>query len=106
MGYRKVTEIDVFKKICFFCTASACFYSIGQPKYITESLRTSRYQVNKHIKALKEKGMIEYKSIHCPDEYEIYPPINGYIVTEKGKKSLIYKKEENEENKRLERAFL
>jgi len=91
MKYNKITEQDVLKKICKVVYWNFT-HDICRPCDITWSLKTSRYQVNKHIKSLKEKGLIEYKSAPCYDEYDTYPPINGWTLTEKGKKTNEYQK--------------
>lgn len=58
------------------------------PSNIASLLKTSRYQVNKHIKSLKEKGLIKYKMTDISDEYEYHPPYFGYCLSELGKKNI------------------
>lgn len=58
---------------------------IISPSNIASLLKTSRYQVDKHVKSLKQKGLIEYKSILLTAEDDFYPPYNGYCLTPKGK---------------------
>jgi DNA-binding MarR family transcriptional regulator len=58
---------------------------ITSPSYLALILKTSRYQVNKHIKSLKSKGLIEYDSVLMGPEDEFFPPYNGYRLTDSGK---------------------
>ena len=82
--YTKVTEMDVINMLI---RTSESWHGCGciTPSNITSLLKTSRYQVNKHIKSLKLKGLIEYKSILFQDEYDYYPPYNGYCLSEFGR---------------------
>ena len=84
--YSAVNEMDVVNII--LRTAEdwqGC--GIIAPSNIASLLNTSRYQVDKHIKALKQKGLVLYKSIILSSEDDYYPPYNGYCLTETGKKT-------------------
>ena len=61
------------------------------PSNIAHLLETSRYQVNKHIKTLKLKNLLDYKSVDVSTDEELYPPVNGYCLSKVGKE--FYKKE-------------
>lgn len=61
------------------------------PSNIAHLLETSRYQVNKHIKSLKLKNLLDYKSVDVSTDEELYPPVNGYCLSKVGKE--FYKKE-------------
>lgn len=41
--------------------------------------------MDKHIKSLKGKGLIKYKSILIGSDEDFYPPYNGYGLTDKGR---------------------
>ena len=106
MGYTKITEKDVVEVI--MKTAhdwQGC--GIISPSNIAHLLNTSRYQVNKYIRGLKNKGLIEYKSISIGDDEELFPPYNGYKLSEQGEKeySEELKKLREEELKIIEKCF-
>jgi Mn-dependent DtxR family transcriptional regulator len=85
-SYSAVTEMDVVNII--LRTAEdwqGC--GIIAPSNIASLLETSRYQVDKHIKSLKQKGLVQYKSIMLSSEDDYYPPYNGYCLTETGRKT-------------------
>lgn len=64
---------------------------IISPSNITYLLKTSRYQINKHIKSLKSKGLLDYKSVDISTDEERYPPLNGYCLSKLGNET--FKKE-------------
>lgn len=80
MSYTVITEHDIInlfvKKIDSWQT-----FGLISPSNIASLLKTSRYQVNKHIISLKQKNLIEYGWVMLNDEL---PPYNGYRLTEKG----------------------
>lgn len=89
-SYSTVSEMDVVNII--LRTAEdwqGC--GIISPSNIASLLNTSRYQVDKHIKTLKQKRLLQYKSIMLSSEDDYYPPYNGYCLTETGRE--FYKKE-------------
>lgn len=89
-SYSTVSEMDVVNII--LRTAEdwqGC--GIITPSNIASLLDTSRYQVDKHIKSLKQKGLLQYKSIMLSSEDDYYPPYNGYCLTGTGRD--FYKKE-------------
>ena len=73
--YSKVSEMDVVNIILHTAEHwQGC--GIIAPSNIALLLETSRYQIDKHIKSLKEKGLVEYKSIMLSSEEDYYPPYN------------------------------
>ena len=86
MKYSTISEIDVINIIL---RISECWQLCGiiSPSNIALLLKTSRYQVNKHIKTLKIKGLIQYKSIQLNSYDELNPPYNGYCLTDLGRKT-------------------
>jgi hypothetical protein len=89
-SYYIVSEQDIVN-ILFRTSESWIGCGIITPSNIAHLLNTSRYQVNKHIKSLKSKGLLDYKTIYVSSDDEWFPPINGYCLSKLGKE--IYKKE-------------
>jgi Mn-dependent DtxR family transcriptional regulator len=89
-SYSTVSEMDVVNMLL---RTSEDWPGCGiiAPSNVASLLETSRYQVDKHIKALKLKGLVQYKSIMISEEDDYYPPYNGYCLTELGRKT--FKKE-------------
>jgi Mn-dependent DtxR family transcriptional regulator len=83
-SYSVVSEMDVINIIL---RTAEDWQGVGiiSPSNIASLLKTSRYQVDKHIKSLKKKELIEYKSIMIGSEEDFYPPYNGYGLTKEGK---------------------
>jgi hypothetical protein len=82
-SYLKINELDVVNMI--MKTAhdwQGC--GVISPSNIAHLLKTSRYQVDKCIKALKDKGLLEYKSVMIGSEEDYYPPYNGYKLSKHG----------------------
>lgn len=96
--YSKVEQDDVFKCIC---SCDLALWSIGivSVPNIASLLETSKYQVRKHVSNLKLIGLIKNDSCMIQDEYENYPPYNGFALTNKGRKSKFFIKldKENDE---------
>lgn len=107
--YKKVTDIEVLKK---YCTIQDNFYSNGlwadylSMEYLAEKLNTSKYQIQKAYKSLKNKGLIEIKQFGTYfNEYDngLYVqdiPIlytNAYVPSNKGLKYLKSLEVQNEQ---------
>lgn len=95
--YLKVVEDDVFKCIC------RCYLALWSPGIVScpniaSLLKTSKYQVKKHINTLKEKELVKSDSCMIQDEYESWPPYNGFTLTDKGKKSEVFLKLKQEDD--------
>lgn len=89
-SYLKINELDVVNII--IRTAhdwQGC--GVISPSNIAHLLKTSRYQVDKYIKTLKDKGLLEYKSVMIGSEEDYYPPYNGYKLSKQGE--ITYSKE-------------
>ncbi|MFA5301026.1 MAG: hypothetical protein WC389_22765 [Lutibacter sp.] len=89
-SYCIVSEQDVVN-ILFRTSESWTGCGIITPSNIAHLLETSRYQVNKQIKSLKSKGLLDYKSVDVSSDEEWYPPVNGYCLSKLGKET--FKKE-------------
>ena len=89
-SYCIVSEMDVVNVIL---RTSERWQGCGiiTPSNIAYLLKTSRYQVNKHIKSLKRKNLLDYKSVDVSTDEELYPPVNGYCLSQIGKE--FYRKE-------------
>lgn len=105
MRYKKISKEDVYR------TLVSTSLEIHNPMMgainlvnIANLLDTSRYQVKKHIDALKEEGMVELKYFLLYSEYDNLPPYWGYLLTEKGKSTKYYKEEEQRLIKSFEEA--
>lgn len=76
---------------------------VSSSKNIAESLGISQYAALKALHQLMYDGLVEHGSMGCPAEisggeyeevvHEAGPPINGFCLTEKGRKTAIYKNE-------------
>ena len=89
-SYCIVSEIDIVN-IIIRTSESWQGCGIITPSNIAHLLKTSRYQVNKHIKSLKQKNLLDYKSVDVSTDEELYPPVNGYCLSKIGRE--FYKKE-------------
>lgn len=104
--YSKVTKEDVFNKL--ICAASDFLNPIRGTISLVELshfLKTSRYQVKKHVNTLRSEGLIELKCIPNWDEEENYPPYWGYALTDKGRETEAFKNSLFERCKILEECF-
>lgn len=64
MTYEKITEFDVYSKMRGIeIDPMSCGYGMSVPQ-LASLLKTSKYQVRKHIKTLFDKGVIE-KHVIC-----------------------------------------
>lgn len=81
--YEKVTEGQVFDSILNTCRHWESD-GIAIPIVLASQLNTSRYQINKHIKSLKAKGLVYYAMVIYDQEYDPIPPSHGYKVSKKG----------------------
>jgi hypothetical protein len=83
-SYSVVSEDDVINVIL---RTAEDWQGVGiiSPSNIATLLKTSRYQVDKHIKSLKGKGLIKYKSTLIGSDEDFYPPYNGYGLTYEGR---------------------
>lgn len=83
-SYLVVSEMDVINIIL---RTAEDWQGVGiiSPSNVASLLKTSRYQVDKHIKSLKKQGLIKYSSTMIGSEEDYYPPYNGYGLTKEGK---------------------
>lgn len=104
--YSRITENDVVNVII---KTAHNWDGVGiiSPSNIAHLLNTSRYQVDKYIKSLKNEGLLKYTSVNIGCEEELFPPYNGYKLSEKG--TSVYAKElkesEEKEIRLIEECF-
>lgn len=106
MRYKKITQDDVYKTLV--STSVDPMNPIGgiiSLVNIASLLKTSRYQVKKYIDELKQIGFVELKSVDISTEDEAYPPYHGYTLTEKGKNTDYYKKQDDLQEQLLRECF-
>lgn len=68
-------------------------------------LKTSRYQVKKHMDQMKKDGIVELHYVFLPSEDEIYPPYWGYRLTKKGRDTDYFREREKAHAEMVERIF-
>ena len=101
--YEKITTNDIIKLI-INTTIVGIDNGPGiiSPSNIASLLKTSRYQVDKHIKTLKLWGFLDYKSVNYGPEDDYSPPYKGYTLSPKGRGEWsIYIKQRKEEELEL-----
>jgi Mn-dependent DtxR family transcriptional regulator len=106
LKYKKITQEDVYKLLAhtsldFMNPIQGAINLIN----ISHLLTTSRYQVKKHIDNLKSKSFVELKCYNIHSEDEVIPPYWGYILTNKGKDTDLYREMEESTNRLLEECF-
>lgn len=69
------------------------------------SLKTSKYQVKKCMKELRDEGLVELKMINNWDEDENYPPYWGWALTNKGRELEEYKIKSEDNIKLMRMCF-
>lgn len=106
MLYQKITEQDVYRLLMStsldFCNPIDGAVSLVD---MARCLNTSRYQVKKHIKSLKDKDLVELGHYVIHDEEEIRPPYWGYRLTDKSKQTEEYIIARQERSQLLDEIF-
>ena len=87
--YKKITQDDVFKCVCS-CDLALFSPGIVSAPNIASLLKTSKYQVRKHLVELKKLGLVKSDSVMIYDEYENFPPYNGFCLTGKGRETSVF----------------
>jgi predicted ArsR family transcriptional regulator len=104
--YTLVSEDDVYRKLVHL--KLSLYQMVGGAiniKNLAYLLHTSEYQVRKHMRSLRDKGIVELKCFNIPDDEEIYPPYWGYVLTEKGCTTEYYLKADEEHNRIIVECF-
>lgn len=68
-------------------------------------LKTSKYQIEKYVKVLREENLIILKIYDMDNEYEYCPPYWGYKITDKVKDSGEYIKRKTKHDKIFNDSF-
>lgn len=106
MDYKKITQEELYDVLAELTTdCMNRFGGVINLKNLVHLMKTSRYQVKKYMDELKEKEFVELICLNQSDEYELYPPYWGYVLTTKGKDTDAFRKKEIEANKRMEECF-
>ncbi|PLS19109.1 hypothetical protein CVD28_01495 [Bacillus sp. M6-12] len=106
MNYQKVTEEEVYQRLTGL--ALDVMNPIGGAitlVNLASLMKTSRYQVKKHMDNLKKKGMVELKCFNLSTEEELYPPYWGYLLTEKGRETDYFREREKREDEIFRECF-
>lgn len=106
MKYRKITKEQVLNILI------QCHISIMNPTdvisvpNIAYLLKTSEYQVRKHINELKQEGLVQvgYFPKSCLDD-EMTLPLKGFCITSKARESEQYKIAEKQEKEIIKKSF-
>lgn len=106
MKYRKINKEDILELLIGtsldFLNPLEGAVSLRD---IKSFLKTSKYQVDKYIKILREEELITLKVYDIEDEYEYYPPYWGYKITDKVKDSDKYIKRKTKHDKIFNECF-
>lgn len=109
MRYKKISKEDVFNLLVgtsldFMNQMEGCI-SI---KELSRLLKTSRYQVKKYMDELKRDNLVELRYYLLPIttnydyELEYRPPYWGYVLTNKGRETSIYKERKIQQEKTID----
>ena len=92
--YEKITKEDVLN-ILVKCAVDELKSGHGLMNVINIAslLKTSKYQVRKYTKELRNEGLIKLICEFFYSDEELYPPYWGYVLTEKGMKTDLFAKE-------------
>lgn len=98
VSYNKITERDIYEVLV---EADVCVKPYGYVtpvRLIAQRLKTSRYQVQKHLKELVKRGVAiaDYECIYSEDE--TIPPCRGFALTDKGRETEYYKERQRQEH--------
>lgn len=52
---------------------------------LARKFNTSKWRVRCHLKELQKKGLVELKAYNYSDEYETYPPVRMFTLTDKAR---------------------
>ena len=106
MKYRKVSESEVLIVLCSVAVCVMNPIGIASARIIADNLKTSKYQVRKHLNSLKEKGLAEPMFSRIVDwEEETSMPYRGWGITVKAKETKEYSNEKEKEKKLLKECF-
>lgn len=90
MKYKKITKAELFTFMAkrdtdFMLYGLSPFGGVLPVKYIAQSLGTSVYQVRKNMRSLSDEGLVKLNTYNYSDEYDCYPPVKMYSLTQKAR---------------------
>lgn len=50
-----------------------------------------KYRIRKALRQLRDEGLLKYAHVKIYDGYDLYPPINGYLITQKARETDAFK---------------
>lgn len=103
----KKVKIKVFSVLCGSCTDFMYGWVPCPCTYISWKLKISLYKCRKAMKKLVEEGIAIRESVPSCSVYgnDTYFPVNGFLVTEKGRQTGIYKYKLKQEERYLREAY-
>lgn len=104
MNLNKVEVLKTFMNLSLSCSSEGVV-NVG---WVAEVMNSTPYYVRKRIKALIEEGYLEYairSGGWCEYSCEPYPPLKGYILTEKSLESELFITLKKEDEQALKEAF-
>ena len=82
-----------------------CWFPLSA-KYISETLKISRYKCLKYLHELREQGLVKVARYRHYDDYsEEYWLVCGWEITDTGKQTDMYKEEKDKNDKNIEEIF-
>ena len=105
MKYRKVSESEVLSILCRVALDVMNIIDVISARAIASALGTSKYQVEKHLRSLKEKGLAEVCYVPLYSEDELIPPYKGHAITPKAVNTKEYAGERERAEKLFEKHF-
>lgn len=105
--YTIVSEDDVYRKMVSIALSPNPIGGLINISNLASLLHTSRYQVRKHMRALRSNGMVE---LHCTTlptygDDDPGPPYWGYRLTDAGRETPYFKAREKADRDSLRRIF-
>lgn len=87
-------------------SAAVYFWFPLSSKYISETLKISRYKCLKYLHELREQGLVKVARYRHFDDYsEEYFLVCGWEITNKGKQTDIYREEKEKNDKIIEKFY-
>lgn len=102
--YQKITKQDVLNLLMDINISVMNPTNIMSIPCISNCLETSKYQVRKYIKELKNDGLVD-KDCYCIDPEYSSLCYFGFKITDKAKKLDIYKEKEQQERNLINKIW-
>lgn len=90
MKYKKISKEELFtfmakRDVDFMLYALSPFGGVLPLRGIAQIMGTSIYQVRKYITLLANEGLVQLETYHYMDEYDCFPPVTMYKLSEKAR---------------------